>query len=244
MRRLRLSSTTLAAALILASVSAPGHAAIVDVTWTGTISGGTDGLALFGLAGADLTGASYTAYYQFDTSLGYFAINPGVKTDTYGGTAFGLATPSLATTMTINGHAFSFIGSYRSEIRAGVGTPYGDNNEYHYSEYVLNDGVVATDYEMTNIANQTGYGTTLPWDNTAPFDGAVPAGYGGTSDFTAHTYTFATSQYLLTSLVLVPTHLTIATAAATEAPEPASLAIIGFSLVGLRLARARSFRRR
>ena len=71
MKRTRLFAAAIAAVLMCGTA----NAAIVDVTWTGRILGGSDTIGLFGMAGADRTGFAYTAVYRFDTSIN-FASDP------------------------------------------------------------------------------------------------------------------------------------------------------------------------
>jgi hypothetical protein len=59
-------------------------AAIMDVTYAGTVDYGIDALGLFGAAGANLIGKSWVATYTFDTSLGYL-YSSSSKNDLYGG---------------------------------------------------------------------------------------------------------------------------------------------------------------
>ena len=49
--------------LALAAFTGPASAATILITYEGTVSSGTDATGLFGMAGSDLTGLSYTAAY-------------------------------------------------------------------------------------------------------------------------------------------------------------------------------------
>lgn len=74
----------LMAALVAAvTLACAGHvsAATFVLTWSGTIASGTDPGGLFGIAGADLTGQSFTASMTFDPALGF--PNPYGSPDTY-----------------------------------------------------------------------------------------------------------------------------------------------------------------
>ena len=58
-------------ALVALSLGAANaaEAGIVYVTWTGTVAAGSDNAGLFGDAGANLTGTSFTAYFTIDSSM-------------------------------------------------------------------------------------------------------------------------------------------------------------------------------
>ncbi len=61
-------------ALLLGGSSA--SAAIVRVTYTGTVSFGYDQTGVFGAPDAYLTGESYTVSYVFDTTRGFVHASP------------------------------------------------------------------------------------------------------------------------------------------------------------------------
>src|ERR1700687_307532 len=88
-------------------------AAIMDVTYTGRVSQGTDTLGVFG--GESLVGLSWVATYTFDTSLGYIFSSPfGNYNYAYGGSAYAAGHPSpvLSSMITINGVGRAVDGSY------------------------------------------------------------------------------------------------------------------------------------
>lgn len=99
---------TLALALATAVVASPASAALVEVTWTGTISSGNDRTGIFGgVRGEDfdLAGFGYVAVYRFDTGVGSLTGDATIQSLT-GGTSFGNGTvpsPAISAEITING---------------------------------------------------------------------------------------------------------------------------------------------
>jgi hypothetical protein len=67
---LAVRATFFGTATLLGGVS-QASAVIMDVTYTGTVSSGTDTFAVSGKAGANLAGSSWVVTYTYDTSLGY-----------------------------------------------------------------------------------------------------------------------------------------------------------------------------
>ena len=92
----------LAAALALFAIITPASANVLDVTVTGTVSGGTDVYSLFGPPGADMTGAQFTANYSVDLA------NPSVVT--FDGGVKGNGGPAAIVDFTINNHTIEFAG--------------------------------------------------------------------------------------------------------------------------------------
>src|SRR5262245_4685876 len=105
-------STALAAVALLPALF--GHSAcadIVTVTVSGTITDGVDVTGAFGTPGSSVTGDSYVIVYTFDTSIGATS-----STNASGGTSQNSLSPSLSTTVTINGQNFTFVGNYWGQI--------------------------------------------------------------------------------------------------------------------------------
>src|SRR4051812_17207364 len=106
----------LAGFLLAVSVVIPAKAAVVYVTYTGTVSAGIDPGGVFGQAGS-LSGKSYTVSYVFDTSLGS-AVTNSVEDFRFGGTAFGTASPLLdPAVLTIGGFSINIKGNLVGEIQ-------------------------------------------------------------------------------------------------------------------------------
>ena len=141
-------------------------AAIMDVTYTGTVYSGTDTLGVFG--GGSLVGLSWVATYTFDTSLGH-SYSSSNYNEVYGGSAsaYGNTSPVLSSMVTINGVGQAVGGS-------SAGVVYGVNNgsfskQYHTAEYHSSGH---TEYLENYISNYNG---SLPASITTPFTHTVDA---------------------------------------------------------------------
>jgi hypothetical protein len=86
-------------------LSSPAWGATITAVYTGTVDQGVDVSGTFGTAGADLTGLAYSATYVFDSSLG---VTQGGSL--FGGPPWGVSSPALSASMTINGQTFSSNG--------------------------------------------------------------------------------------------------------------------------------------
>jgi hypothetical protein len=85
---------------------ASARAAIVTVTYNGTVASGSDPVNFF-RAGDNFVGAAYQAVYVFDTSLGE-TFNSPTWNYALGGKFFGSPSPALSATLTINNITFAF----------------------------------------------------------------------------------------------------------------------------------------
>jgi len=91
-------------AVIVSLISAaPATATVVQATFSGTVSFGTDALGLFGATGGNLAQSSAQVVFRFDTALGTPVSDPFVVDGVWGGTMIGSATPMLDATVTIGG---------------------------------------------------------------------------------------------------------------------------------------------
>src|SRR5438309_2193510 len=102
-----LSTLLLAISIVSASKAS---AAIVNVTYTGTVASGVDEQGLFGAPNTSLVGDSYIAQYTFDTAVGFTFSTP-TQNYAYGGDNWGNASPALSTTVTINGVSVTYVGN-------------------------------------------------------------------------------------------------------------------------------------
>jgi hypothetical protein len=112
-------SIGLAAALLVAAPGVPAAAVIMQASLSGTVTSGTDLTGVFGSAGADLSGMTYSATYVFDTTRGALFAEPGFE-QVYGGSVYGLATPIVASSITINGTTFDVGGGWQAHIKANT----------------------------------------------------------------------------------------------------------------------------
>src|SRR5258708_2146965 len=92
---------------------AQASAAIMDVTYTATVSSGTDTFGVFGTAGANLTGKPWVATYTFDTlSSPSYSSSSSSQNDVYGGSVYPNTSPVLSSMITIGGVSKAVGGSY------------------------------------------------------------------------------------------------------------------------------------
>ena len=141
----------------------PASATTVNMTYMGIVTQGLDATGLFGSAQSNLGGLAYTAVYTFNPELGTTSNSP-TDNSAFGGTGFGVPSPSLNAVLTINGHSAFFSGGFAGEFS---GTNTGIFSQI--SEFVRDLSTVGglTDNELIHsISNQT---ATLPASLTLPF---------------------------------------------------------------------------
>jgi hypothetical protein len=108
-----------AAALSLWAIVTPASATIIDVTYSGIVSNGTDATGVFGPADVLLNGNFYTLVYTFDTAMGRFSNGAGLGapdatgSELVGGPGAGPAIHNLYSSpgfavLTINGQSVNF----------------------------------------------------------------------------------------------------------------------------------------
>ena len=101
----------MAVALML-GVLPQASAGTINITYTGSVTNGSDDLGVFGTAGASLTGASYSLVFTVNPDAGSYSTYSGLITDPaiVGDYVLG----GMAAAITINGINYAF---------TGVGTP-------------------------------------------------------------------------------------------------------------------------
>jgi PEP-CTERM motif-containing protein len=209
--------------LLGCAVAAFGHcvsaqAAIIDVTYTGTIynSFSTDGAGMFGAAGASLAGQAISVTYTYDTSLAPIQNNPN---PVFNQTISGATT---AIDITINGITQTFT-SFFSSLALNYNTGVGQSRVQHEA-FFDNSGV---NYISMQLVANNG---SLPIDLTAPYD--YTNANTGTGFFRLGNGTQALFQ---------PTHVTaVEVAAAVPEPSTWAMMVLGFAGVGFLAYRRRS----
>lgn len=221
---------TILNALMLATMlgGTIAHAALIDITWTGTIIDGNDPLGLFGAPGL-LNGAAYTSTYRYDTSIG-FSTAFGTIEDVRGGTFnFGpVATPAVSASITVNG--------VTDNANRGYFDVYQRRSEPGFSSII-------TEVEGQNAVNLGAidilFNRASRLDDLYPFGLNTPFSYtfglGDTvNGFFQH---FNAGGTIATSANLAPTSITIAPAQipgpGTPVPAPGTLGLLGAGLLGL-----------
>jgi hypothetical protein len=157
-----------ATAIALLAAAPSATAAIVEVTYVGTITTGYDTSGVFGAANTSLVGDSYRVNYFFDTQktgVLYASSSPTLNS-IYGGTFYGgFSSPSLGATVTINGKSASIGGSFFGETAGYItGT---SSQQYQRAQDSF------TTYSLSSVINPSG---TLPLRTDQPFSYAVQHG--------------------------------------------------------------------
>lgn len=192
-------------------------ASILDVTYTGTVSSGADSGNAFGLAGTNIVGDSYVAYYRVDTSLPGTPGYSGTAIDqnfTYGGSNFGNTSPILNSTVTINGVTVGVNGSWFGET---LGENFGPNE---FSEQYQLAESSASFYLQNFVANNSG---TMSASITTAINYTVVAGDTGSGK-----YVSSADGEIDASL----TTLNVTVEGAVPEPSTWAMMILGFFGIG------------
>jgi hypothetical protein len=220
-----IKSTAFGACLALLASVSHASAAIVYVTYTGTVSSGTDPGGYFG--GGNLNGGSYVVEYTFDTTLGFTLTSP-TNNYAYGGEAYANASPALSTTVTINGISQTFVGSYTGVVE---GFNDGANSKQnHQSYFSSNAGTLSTYHNAINIIyTNAGAPLTSSIDTAFSYD-VLPSDYV-TASFKFSTYDSSTNTTVNTFGNANLSNLTVEVASVPE-PSTWAMMILGFAGVG------------
>jgi PEP-CTERM motif len=220
----------LGAAAIVAALgfAAPAAATLVGVTYWGTVFDGYDVTGVFGTAGANLDGDSYVAHYVFDTTQGD-TYSSATYNYAYGGSAYGVASPLVSASVTINGNSVSIVGDYYAQIDG-----YNDggfSEQFHLAEHYTNDGITVTNnYNDDSIWSNSG---AIPSSLTKPFTYNVAPGDGTYSYVLISTYDYATGNYdTYTYADASLTRLTVGPVGSVPEPSTWAMMMLGFAGLG------------
>jgi len=227
---------------LLVSVS-QASADIVTITYTGYVNlGAQDVKGVFG--GGDLTGKSYVAKYTFDSSLGTPFSN-GIANTVTGGSGYGVPTPLLSGTVTINGVGHAMPLGYTDQMYA-----YNDGGSaqvQHEGRFYENAGGIITENQVFNrITNNTTapYTVLLPLSLTAPFTYTLDAndGYNASVYFSKVDYNQGGIFLDYVNLTATLTGFEISDPSVGAVPEPSTWAmmILGFAGIGFMAYRRKS----
>jgi len=194
------------------------QAAIIQGSFSGTMTGGTDMSGVFGEpANSGMTGDVVTGTFAYDTTS--FTSAPSGSTDTYSGTGPG----ALTITLKINGISHTFTDSANSSIyldsSATSEVTYAANASSNVGGTAINDTFLLDAIDRSNpfvtgtSLNQS-FSTTNPDVSTGSF-----------SIFDTNPTLQASGDFALGTLSQGP--------APTATPEPASLALMAAGLAGI-----------
>jgi hypothetical protein len=243
----RINSAALATILI-AGLSTQASANVIDVIYTGTInSGGTDTGGIFnnnvGISSNAYSGASFTAEYKFDTTLGAninTTYNPAY-TGNVGGTDWtGQPTsPAIFAAATINGVTIS-VGSSSLSYFLNFTNP-----GISQIEYLARSSSSSVNY--THIEQLDGYITRndtslLSLPLTGPFNYTLGAGDNGQLGIFEETSDGITTQQTAIYATIASLSVSSAVSLSSDVPEPSTWAmmILGFAGIGFMAYRRKS----
>lgn len=208
------------AGLVLLGQVSQASAAMVNITYTGTVADGFD-TGLFG--GSAIVGANFTATFKFDTSVTGTYINTSSPTNNYivGGSAFLNSTaPGLSAALTINGITQSFTPSFDSQI-FGSSNLVNQSTQSHIAGSDNNNNLI----EATVISN----GVLLPPTIDVPFSYTVqPGDDTWQGDFHLYTLGLYSAQGTLNI-----TSVTETVDGVSAVPEPSTWAMMVLGFCGL-----------
>lgn len=254
MKKLKFALLISAGCFSLWHSAAPASAAVMKAVYTGTVSGGGDGLNLFGLGtGSVLDGLAYTSTFIYDpeTPGAVRESTPGFQDYVYGGDAYFVPSPMLSASITINGHTHYVMGHYVSQAHVeqdSVG--YNGLVQHVASDYFTNSG---GDYQNGIYSYQNIIYNSADDENSP---GAIPDSldvafvlslvgklYGSFQFFNCDS--LDTLGYCnLTSGGLIPASLVVtAVSGVSDVPLPAALPLLGLGLGALRFSSRQRERR-
>lgn len=234
------------AVAMLAGISS-ASADIITVTWSGTVSGGSDVNGYFGTAGKDLTGQAFTATFVFDSgTAGSVLQQLGDIQNLFGGASFNNSNPMLTTTfapttplqsstLVINGKSVSggtgqAIDSF---LTAGAGGGVNGSRAYssNFSTSVLNSSAPtfaqSDEMKFGLVGNTTGPIAGFPI--SIDQDGTYTLGAGVRDDIS---FFVRNGEDLNFSPLSVTVDVTASVAAV---PEPSTWAMMALGFAGLGL---------
>jgi hypothetical protein len=216
--KVKLKLIGLFAAVALMGQVSQASAAIVNITYTGTVG---DGSVDTGLFGGSIAGATFTATFKFDTSIsGAFSSSSSAGNYIVGGSAFGGPAPGLSAALTINGITQSFTPSFDSQI-------YGSNDGTNS----VQSHIGGSDYNNNLIEiTITNPGTLLPPTIDVPFSYTVQPGDLIQGDF--HLFSLSALYSAQGSLNLTSVTETVDGVSAVPEPSTWAMLILGFCGIG------------
>jgi hypothetical protein len=216
------------AALCAAGMMAAGQASatVIVETFSGTVASGADQLGLFGAAGADLAGKSFTATATFDTDVGALAgvVNPGFNASR-SGSFFGIANVLQNVSFTIGGANWQPVGlNFQDQAEVDFYSLRGHTfAEISFFERALDGSIVS-------FSNGTGVASYAA--NTLTITSSPGQHGGGQINLAGMDHSIEFNTEIATATPLGP-------AAVLPEPDAWALMILGFAGAGAALRRRR-----
>lgn len=202
----------------------PATATVVQATFSGTVSSGTDALGLFGAAGGNLAQTSAQMSFRFDTSLGAPVSDPFAVDGVWGGSMLGSATPMLDATVTIGGVSITSDATRFGYAALLADPSFGQSEQFQARGSAVAQGQT---YATQISALFYGPGFSLPLHLDAPYtltNLAVMAGQPNSQVFGDASFTFCptTGNCLSTHPYFNWTNFSVAPVVTAAVPLPAS----------------------
>lgn len=202
----------------------PAMATVVQATFSGTVSSGTDALGLFGAAGGNLAQTSAQMSFRFDTSLGAPVSDPFAVDGVWGGSMLGSATPMLDATVTIGGVSITSDATRFGYAALLADPSFGQSEQFQARGSAVAQGQT---YATQISALFYGPGFSLPLHLDAPYtltNLAAMAGQPNSQVFGDASFTFCptTGNCLSTHPYFNWTNFSVAPVVTAAVPLPAS----------------------
>ena len=222
------------AMLAAAIASVPAHSKLLTLTFSGTLSSGTDETGVFGAANSDLTGSSATVRFFIDTSLGTQSTNMsgGIidSVDYIGGYFYPAASPVISGAISVGGitHIVDnpIFGEFSQYIAPAT---IGDRVEASISQLSENQSGLTLHFDSISGFSQSFSGAQfLPVGFGNPFSYVPMRGDVGGVTFEVNAVDRATFDRLeFANGVFTPYLITLS---ATAVPEPRTWTMMGCGL--------------
>lgn len=222
---------TLCAGLIATAVAA--DAAIVKITYHGTVLSGTDDTGTFGTPTSDLTGYGFTVVYTVDDSKGTATYLPPLYSTVGGGSSDNPPDSSpVSADVTINGMSFHIDGIYGGA--AAQSAVLNENVAIAESIAFTGQTQVATGYAFSQLFLGSG---SLSWDFHTPFFHTVQPGDSANTQAYWQNTDVLSGPLPSWSAIMDVQWVSLT---ATSVPEPATPAVFAVGFLGAARLRRRT----
>jgi hypothetical protein len=229
----------------LFGIASPAFADMVDVTFTGTIfSVNYDQLGIFGpylTSGDNFPGAAYTETLVFNTALGNVDNGAG-SVSAYGGAEYGVVSPAISASVTINGHTASIQGLYYGDFYVCSSCGSGGTGELYFQAIDKSDNGSTTTTNNTSVFISLA-ARHLPSPIPSPLSYNTSAGDTGEAtvnfDRAADNPIFGDNSTHFEALL---TGVSLSSVASVPEPSTWAMMILGFAGLGFMTCRRKAKR--